>query len=88
MTRTSLLLCATGLVLGAGCGSPKHLQDSFGQASAAAWEIQADRGRPTVTDGAYPLTGFEGLELRMRVTEESTDEESGQAEAVETFGVE
>lgn len=88
MTRTPLLLCAAGLVLGAGCGSPKHLQYSFGESTAATLEIQADRGRPTVTDAAYPLTGFEGLELRMRVTEESTDEESGEVEAVESFTVE
>lgn len=87
MTRTlPLLIASTGLL--AACGQPKQLQDNYGEAYRSSMEIQADRGRPTVADAAYPLTGFEGIELRTRVTEESTDEESGEAETTQTVEVE
>ncbi len=86
MTRTLLLISAGGLLL-AGCGHPRNLQASFGNSFHESMAIQADRGRPTVADAAYPLTGFEGIELRLRVTEEATDEESGKVEAVDSFQV-
>lgn len=85
--RTMLFLTATGLAL-TGCGHKRVMQVGHGDAFDAAMAIQADRGRPTVADSAYPLTGFEGIELRLRVTEEATDEESGEVEAVKTFQVE
>lgn len=88
MTRTlTMIAIPLGLLL-AGCGQPKHLQSSFGECYESSMQIQADRGRPTVADAAYPLTGFEGIELRLRVTEESTDAESGELEAVDSFQVE
>jgi hypothetical protein len=40
--------------------------------------------RPGVED---PLTGPEGVQLRMRVTESTTDEESGEAEATRKVSV-
>ncbi|RME21407.1 MAG: hypothetical protein D6798_18205 [Deltaproteobacteria bacterium] len=80
-----LLLAVIGGAAIAGCGHPKNLQASFGRCYEQTMALQADRGRPTVSDADYPLTGFEGLELRMRVTEESTDQESGEVEAVGDF---
>lgn len=85
--RTFLPLAALALGL-AGCGHKRILQEGHGNAFEASMAIQADRGRPTVADSAYSLTGFEGIELRLRVTEESTDEESGEVEAVDKFKVE
>lgn len=83
----SLLILPAGLLL-AGCGQPKHLNTGYGETFQAVIDIQSDLGRPTVADAAYPLTGFEGIELRLRVTEESTDAESGELEAVQSFEVE
>ncbi len=80
-----VLLAVLGSAALAGCGHPKNLQASFAQCYEETMALQADRGRPTVSDADYPLTGFEGLELRMRVTEESTDQESGEVEAVGGF---
>lgn len=88
MTRALPLLIVPAGLLFAGCGQPKHLQTNYGEAYESSMAIQADLGRPTVADAAYPLTGFEGLELRLRVTEESTDAESGEAEAVQKIDVE
>lgn len=85
--RTFLPLAALALGL-AGCGHKRILQEGHGNAYEAAMAIQADRGRPTVADSDYSLTGFEGIALRARVTEQATDEESGEVEAVEKFTVE
>ncbi len=77
MTR---LLAA--LLLLAGCAQPVHLQYDFGRASSAAFRTQADLGRASVANAQYPLSGEEGLALRQSVVKETTDEESGEAEAV------
>ena len=82
-----LLPLLVGAAALTGCAHPEHLQYDFGRSYMDALTTQADLGRPSVADAAYPLSGFEGIELRMRVTEESTDEESGQAEAVKSFQV-
>ncbi|MBL8618422.1 MAG: hypothetical protein JNM72_22600 [Deltaproteobacteria bacterium] len=74
------------LVLAAGCAQ-KNLQYDFGRAYTTAMIVQADRGRPSAADAAYPLTGPEGVQLRMRVTESTTDEESGEAEATRKVSV-
>ncbi len=71
----------------AGCAHPQHLQYDYGRAYMDALTIQADLGRPSVAEAQYPLTGFEGLQMRRLVTEEATDTESGEAEAVEKFEV-
>jgi len=84
--RTSLLLALSALVLG-GCAHRPTLQDRHAECFNQSLAIQADLGRPTVANAAYSLTGFEGLELRQRVTEKSTDAESGEAEAVKSIGV-
>lgn len=85
--RNTLLLTLTALLLG-GCAHKRILQEGHGEAFETSLALQADRGRPTVADADYTITGFEGIELRLRVTEESTDEESGEIEAVEGFEVE
>lgn len=77
MTRPALL--AALLPLGA-CAAGGHLQYDHGRAYEAALAAQADLMRPAAADGAYPITGFEGLLLRQRATEDATDKESGKAE--------
>jgi hypothetical protein len=71
----------------AACGEPYHLQHDFGAAYTQATATQADRGRASVAASDYPLTGFEGIELRLRVTEAATEAKSGEAEAVQSFDV-
>ncbi|NOY25630.1 MAG: hypothetical protein GXP62_07130 [Oligoflexia bacterium] len=85
--RTTLLLLGACTTL-SGCAYHKFMQPGHGESFNAMMAIQADLGRPTVANAAYPLTGFEGLELRQRVTEQSTDEESGNPEAVDQITVE
>lgn len=70
------------------CGEPYHLQSDFGNAYVQATQTQADRGRASVAASEYALSGFEGIELRLRVTEASSDAESAEAEAVQSFDVE
>ena len=74
--------------LALGCGSPLHLQYDHGRASALAFDAQANLSRPQTASSAYALTGTEGLEIRSRVFETTTDAESGQAEYVQVIGVE
>lgn len=80
MSRSHLTL---GLLLAAGCGQPTHLQYDFGRSYVDALSAQADLGRPSVADAAYPLSGAEGIKLREIVVKESTDDESGQAENIQ-----
>ena len=86
MTRSAIVLSGLVATL-AGCGQPAHLQYDFGRAYTDAMHTQADLGRSSVASSAYPLSGFEGIELRTRVTEESTDAESGQAETTASISV-
>ena len=83
---TRLLLAASLLIL-AGCSTKAHLQYDHGRAYQATTAAQADRTRAAAADSAYALTGEEGLELRQRVVESSTDAESGQAETVDSISV-
>ncbi len=71
----------------AGCASPTHLQYDFGRAYTDTLAIQSDLQRASAAGDAYPFGGIEGLELRQRVTEETTDAESGTAEYVDSFDV-
>lgn len=87
MTRTILLSALAGATL-VGCAHPRNLQDGFGETYQTAMQVQADRGRPTAANAAYSLTGFEGIELRQNVTEDTTDTESGTMEVIESFQVE
>ena len=71
-----------------GCGSPMHLQYDHGRASSQAFSAQGNLARPGIEDDAVPLSGTEALEIRSRVFEQSTDQESGKAEFVQEIGVE
>jgi hypothetical protein len=79
--RAGLLLALTG------CAQPLHQQYDFGRAYTESLQIQADLSRQSAAQSAYALSGAEGIALRQRATEESTDAESGQAEYVQTFTV-
>lgn len=85
--RTTLILLAAGAAL-SGCAHHQFMQPGHSETFNEVMAVQADLGRPTVANAAYPLTGFEGLELRQRVTEQSTDTESGDPEAVDQITVE
>lgn len=79
-------LALAALLLGA-CGTPAHLQYDFARAYSASMTTQADLKRPSVANDGYVLTGREGLLLRQRVEEETTDKESGKAESTSQFAV-
>lgn len=68
------------LILMAACGHPKTLQYDFGNSYHDTFATQSDLERQSVEDAAYPMGGEEGLLIRLRATEESTDEESGDSE--------
>lgn len=68
------------VALAAGCAKQTHLQYDHGRATMAATAAQANLARPSAADAAYALTGKEGIELRERATESTTDTESGEAE--------
>jgi hypothetical protein len=70
----ALLLC--------GCGAGLHHQYDHGRAYQEAFDQQADTERESVQDAAFELTGIEGLMLRLRVYESSTDAE--QSETVQS----
>ncbi len=74
-------------LLASACAHSSQLQYDHGRASMAAFSAQADLTRPSVADSAYTLSGVEALEMRVRVTEEATDTESGEAEAVKKITV-
>lgn len=88
MSRFLLPVCL--LAAGTTTGCLRHssqLQYDLGRATSQAFNAQADLSRPSVADSAYALTGVEALEMRERVTEVATDQESGQAEAVQQITV-
>lgn len=76
MKRIPFVIVAGGLFVTA-CGEPAHLQRTYGQAYAEAFTQQADLDRPAAKDAGYALTGEEGLALRERVAEATSDAEQG-----------
>lgn len=64
-----------------GCAEPMRLQYDHGRSYAEAFNRQADLTRTSAASGVYTLTGVEGLELRKRVEEATTDEEKGTEES-------
>ena len=83
-----LLLPVLALATVTGCAPHRsQLQYDLGRATSQAFNAQADLSRPSVADSAYILTGTEAIEMRERVTEVSTDQESGEAEAVKQIQV-
>ncbi len=79
----SLALAAAFL---SGCASPLHLTYDYGRAFTDAITAQADLTRPSVAAAEYNLYGTEATEIRIRVQEESTDVESGQAKLTSSAG--
>ena len=72
------MLAVLALTVG-GCGSPLHLAYDFGRAYTEAFIAQADLTRPTIASSRYYLYGVEAAEIRIRVRDQTTDAESGQA---------
>ncbi len=68
------------LLVVAGCVSPLHLTYDFGRAYTEAFMAQSDLTRPSIASSRYYLYGVEAAEIRIRVREEATDEETGQSE--------
>lgn len=77
MKRFRLPWIAFTIALLAGCGEPTHMQYDFGRCYAEAFAIQSDLSRTSAEGMQYPLTGVEGLEVRARVEEATTDTEEG-----------
>jgi hypothetical protein len=70
MTRFAALL-----LLASGCAPAIRQQVDYGRCYHDAFLLQADLARPAAQDGAYPLSGTEGVLLRALVDEATTDEE-------------
>ncbi len=87
MPRLMLVSTAAMAFLSAGCTHKSQLQYDLGRASAAAFQAQADLQRTSAVDANYPMSGAEALRMRVRVTETTTDMESGEVEAVDTIEV-
>ena len=60
--------------------SPLHLSYDFGRCYTEAFVAQSDLTRPSIASSLYYLYGVEAAEIRIRVREESTDEETAKAE--------
>ncbi len=56
------------------CSGPLKQYD-HGRAYTEAFDTQSDLDRESAQDDAYPLSGEEGIELRARASEASTDAE-------------
>jgi len=69
-----LTACTLSLCMSA-CKAPMHLSYDFGRAYTSTFSVQSDLTRSSVMSAQYPLGGAEGVEIRMLVTEESTDSE-------------
>lgn len=80
--KNSLLFVLAGLA--AGCASPLHLTYDHGRAYTEAIIRQADLTRPSVANSQYRLYGVEAEQIRIRVQESSTDEETGEAKLKST----
>ena len=78
MKHLWILLASTTLASGAlsGCASPLHLTYDFGRAYTDVFKKQADLTRPSVANAQYFLYGPEAEQIRIRVEEKATDEES------------
>jgi hypothetical protein len=75
--KSPLLLA---MAMGAGaCASPLHLTYDHGRAYTEAVVRQADLTRPSVANSQYPLYGVEAEQIRIRVQEQTTDEEDGKS---------
>ena len=58
-----------------GCKAPAHLSYDFGRAYQATFPVQSDLTRESVMALQHPLGGLEGVEIRLKVTEGTTDKQ-------------
>jgi hypothetical protein len=79
MTRVLPVLL---VFLVSGCIRPARLQYDYGRSFTEAMNSQSDLTRADAKGGGYTLAGHEGVLLRMRVIEESTDVETGTTQAL------
>ena len=56
-----------------GCKAPVHLSYDYGRAYQATFPVQADLTRESVMSLQHPLGGLEGVEIRLKVTQDATD---------------
>ncbi len=68
------------LLMVAGCSSPLHLTYDYGRAYTDVFLTQADLTRPSIASSRYFLYGVEAAEIRIRVRDSATDEETGDSE--------
>lgn len=78
MTDWKTPLIGAALLM-SGCVSPLHLTYDYGRAYTESIVAQADLTRPAVAESQYPLYGLEAESIRIRVQEETTNSESGDA---------
>lgn len=74
------LILAAIAVAASGCASPLHLTYDYGRAYTQVVTTQADLTRSSVSASQYQLYGVEAAQIRIRVQEDSTDAETGDAE--------
>jgi hypothetical protein len=67
-----ILALGLGILL-AGCKAPVHLSYDFGRAYQATFPVQSDLTRESVMSLQHPLGGMEGVEIRLKVTKETTE---------------
>jgi len=68
------------LLMVSGCVAPLHLTYDYGRAYTDVFLTQSDLTRPSIASSRYFLYGVEAAEIRIRVREEATDEETGDSE--------
>ncbi len=68
--KRALIFC----LLPACAGQVAHQYD-HGRSYTETFAVQSDLNRPSALDQDYSLTGIEGVELRARAEEATTDEE-------------
>jgi hypothetical protein len=85
MSSTLARTLALGaFALAAGCTSPLHLTYDHGRAFTDAFTAQPDLTRPSIASSTYQLYGTEAAEIRIRVREETTNQETKQSELNQT----
>lgn len=74
------VLLSVVLLMVTGCASPLHLTYDYGRAYTDVFLTQADLTRPSIASSRYFLYGVEAAEIRIRVRDSATDEETGDSE--------
>jgi len=66
-------------MLAAGCKAPVHLSYDYGRAFQATFPVQSDLTRESVMSLQHPLGGLEGVQIRLKVTEQTTEKKDSAA---------